>query len=474
MLRLFRLGTIALCVCTIALTSCSDEDGNPFNYDDISNISYTQHVQPLFSAHCVSCHGPDRSDVGLRLDSWDELIKGSDHGEAIIPFDADNSRMYELFVKIPEVTHPTELGSTSLTPEEMAFIQRWINEGAINDNGEFPYAEATNLLYVCSQDAAIVNIIDMDNNVVIRNVDMTDFGYSAESKPHHVAVEPDGSFWYVTLITDGKVVKFNRANERVAEFDMVQPALLAVHPNNNQLYVSRFMAPGSVLNTIVVLDRSTMTPAAGTEEGLVDVQFTVPHGLAMSPTGDYAYAASLVDSRLIRINTANFDVDFAAVSSQTGPLQVAVAPDNSDLYVSAQVANQLFNYTLNGAETPVVNPAIDVGVRPWHPVYTPDGTTLYVGNNGSNSVSVINTASRTVESTIAGNGLALPHGAAVRPDGKFVYISNRNVDGSYTPRTDLGDNANVGTVVVIDTETNQIAKVLEIEEFGSGMASRPL
>jgi DNA-binding beta-propeller fold protein YncE len=105
---------------------------------------------------------------------------------------------------------------------------------------------------------------------------------------------------------------------------------------------------------------------------------------------------------------------------------------------------------------------------------------LYVGNNWGNSITVIDMLNRRVETVIEGNGIAQPHGAAVSPDGRYAYISNRNLempDGHskaghrYTPRYDLGDNATWGTVVVIDTETHTIVKIIEVPDYGSGLGT---
>ncbi len=41
----------------------------------------------------------------------------------------------------------------------------------------------------------------------------------------------------------------------------------------------------------------------------------------------------------------------------------------------------------------------------------------------------------------------------------------------YTPRYDLGDNARAGTVAVIDTESQEIVKIIEIEGYGSGLGA---
>jgi DNA-binding beta-propeller fold protein YncE len=70
------------------------------------------------------------------------------------------------------------------------------------------------------------------------------------------------------------------------------------------------------------------------------------------------------------------------------------------------------------------------------------------------------------------DGLAEPHGLVISTDGSYVYVTNRNknIPAEYTPRHDFGDNVNTGTVVAISTATNQIEKVLEIQQFPSGLA----
>ena len=44
-------------------------------------------------------------------------------------------------------------------------------------------------------------------------------------------------------------------------------------------------------------------------------------------------------------------------------------------------------------------------------------------------------------------------------------------DHVYHARYDFGDNAHVGTVVVLDMESKEIVKVIETEEYASGMGA---
>jgi YVTN family beta-propeller protein len=61
-----------------------------------------------------------------------------------------------------------------------------------------------------------------------------------------------------------------------------------------------------------------------------------------------------------------------------------------------------------------------VGTGPVKVAVTRDGTRAYVTNGGSDSISVIDTATDTVTDTIpVGDG---PSALAVTPDGKWLYV----------------------------------------------------
>ena len=88
-----------------------------------------------------------------------------------------------------------------------------------------------------------------------------------------------------------------------------------------------------------------------------------------------------------------------------------------------------------------VTATITVGSKPRGVAVSPDGTTAYVANSFSNTVSVINTTTNTVTTTITVG--TLPRGVAVSPDGTTLYVTN-------------WDDADVS---VIDTATNATKQV---------------
>ncbi len=432
--------------------------------------SYSADVQPIFDAKCVSCHAASVRPVPqarLALDSWEQVMRGSAYGEVVIPFDADNSLILEMTTKRVSSPHPSELEAASLSDEEIDKLRTWIEAGAPDDQGTVPFADARDLLFVCNQEDATVSIIDTERNIVIRLVDLTDYGLSSGSKPHHVAVEPDGSYWYVSLIGDNRVVKFDAEHRMVGMFVFETPGMLALDPASDWLYVGRSL---SALNPPASIGKIRRTDMTGE---LIPIVFPRPHALTTSPDGRFVYTASLGQNQLITFDVAGDNVVFTAVD---GPLrsfvQHAVSPDGALLAGTAQLTNEILFFDLTQPAQPVWSWSIAVNAAPWHPVFTRDGRFVFAGNKDANTVSRVSVANRRVEAIIVHEGIADPHGAALSPDGSTLYISNRNTSGSYVPRHDLGDNADDGTVVVIDVATGEVLKVLEVGRFTAGISAR--
>src|SRR5438132_6220625 len=147
-------------------------------------------------------------------------------------------------------------------------------------------------VYVANQASGKVTVIDAAADSVVAVVDFTTLGFSAHPKPHHIVVEPDGSYWYVSLVGDNAVVKLDRANHIVAKAETVTPGLLALDPKSDKLYATRSMSAVNAPARIAVINRKTMTP----EE--VEVLVPRPHGLAVAPGGQHGYVGSLGANQL--------------------------------------------------------------------------------------------------------------------------------------------------------------------------------
>ncbi|HMB92816.1 MAG TPA: hypothetical protein VKP65_18345, partial [Rhodothermales bacterium] len=89
----------------------------------------------------------------------------------------------------------------------------------------------------------------------------------------------------------------------------------------------------------------------------------------------------------------------------------------------------------------------------------------------ANTITVVNIPARKVVKVIEGDGIAQPHGSAISPDGRYVYISNNNMDMHADHQT--GGPPPTGTVTVIDTETNTVVATIPVGTMPTGINTRP-
>ena len=102
-------------------------DGSPAPTADWTP-GYARDVAPIFARACVRCHGSERADKGLRLDSYQRVMAGDSYGTVVIPGDSSLSAIVRV-VKYGTMPH----GGTRITEREIEIISRWIDAGARNE-----------------------------------------------------------------------------------------------------------------------------------------------------------------------------------------------------------------------------------------------------------------------------------------------------------------------------------------------------
>ncbi|MES3629186.1 MAG: hypothetical protein PPP56_03355 [Longimonas sp.] len=277
-------------------------------------------------------------------------------------------------------------------------------------------------LYVANQGEATVSIINMDTHEVETTVDLTELGFSSNASPHHVIAEPDGSAWYVSLISENTVLKFNADNELVSQGTMEAPGLMALHPEHDQLFIARSMMAVSPPQRIGMAPRDDL---AALEE--VDVFLDRPHALTIPSDGAFVYSASLATNQLIGLNVETQRGQLTPLSGMTHVIvQLAPAPNGTQIVGTGQLTAQLLFFDRAGDGRLTLVDEVTVGAQPWHPVYSPDGSRIYVPNKQDNTISVVDANERTVIETIADDSFVQPHGAVLSPDGRYLYVSNNH------------------------------------------------
>lgn len=357
---------------------------------------------------------------------------------------------------------------TRIIAGSMVWLAAAVACGARSGTTDRLQADTRPLLYVCNQEGASVSVIDMTTDEVIRTIDLEHFGFPPTAKPHHIVAEPDGSFWYLSLIGAGKVVKFDREDRVVGEADFETPGMLVIDPADDRLFVGRSMSAVNPPSRVGAVRRTDMS----LEE--IEVVFPRPHMMVVDPAGKFLYTASLGENRIMIVRVDDQEVTSTAVEGAHHVLaHAAISPDGSRLAVSGEHTAKLlvFDATRSPELTPLA--VLDVNPRPWHLAFSPDGRFVYFGNQGANTVTVVDAARWTVAAVIRGEGLAEPHGIAVSSDGRRVYVSNRNLKGAYSPKGGSPGSGGVGNVVVIDARARSIVKVIDVGPGPSGIAIVP-
>ena len=90
----------------------------------------------------------------------------------------------------------------------------------------------------------------------------------------------------------------------------------------------------------------------------------------------------------------------ATIGVGNNPFGVAVTPDGTHAYVTANITFGSSQVSVIRTATNTVVKTIPVGTSPFGVAVTPDGTKVYVANSGSNNVSVIARPANTVVATV--------------------------------------------------------------------------
>ena len=104
--------------------------------------SYSTQIKPLLVKHCAKCHGSQKQQSGLRIDSAKGIHEGGDSGPTIVPGDSAKSNLVQAIMGA-EGTSKMPPDGPSLTIDEIALIRKWIDEGAKSPANEIAEAAAS-------------------------------------------------------------------------------------------------------------------------------------------------------------------------------------------------------------------------------------------------------------------------------------------------------------------------------------------
>jgi hypothetical protein len=96
-------------------------------------IDFQREIRPILSDSCFQCHGPDSSTrmAGLRLDLKETVFAVRPHGAPVVPRQPEASLLYQRISAPTRARRmPPESAHKDLTPQQIALLKRWIEQGA--------------------------------------------------------------------------------------------------------------------------------------------------------------------------------------------------------------------------------------------------------------------------------------------------------------------------------------------------------
>ncbi len=184
--------------------------------------------------------------------------------------------------------------------------------------------------------------------------------------------------------------------------------------------------------------RRRLLSSAATGAG--GAKIAAAEGKRVDTAGDptFAYVPGIVGGNVAIVNAATFALASAIAGGTTNPYGIAATPDGSEVWVTESGTNTV---SVIATATNKITGTVVVGIYPHGIAITPDGTTAYVANTGPNTgpggsqtVSVVDVGTQTVTGTLTVG--EAPQAVAISPDGSLVLVTC--ADGVFAVTTSGG------------------------------------
>ena len=304
--------------------------------DNEKRINYVDDIKPILRQHCLKCHGNDRQEADINLQTYAALMRGGSGGKIVEAGRASQSVLFQA------ITHPDDDGrmppnSPPLPGMKVELIRRWIDSGLRHTADSKAIGKARNLKFmpsgragakpagppampgklpmvtvkgtrrsfpVLAMDASLwapllavsawehVRLFDTEKKQEIGRLAFP------EGEPHVIRFSRDGAVLLVAggrPVDSGRVVLFDvRSGKRLAEIGDELDTVLAADLSPDQRQVA-FGGSGRVVKVYSTTDGALKYKLTKHTEWITAVAFS-PDGMRLA-TSDRAGGLHLWDTR---------------------------------------------------------------------------------------------------------------------------------------------------------------------------------
>jgi WD40 repeat protein len=264
--------SVAACVLALAVPGLAladkKKDSEPIKVVELKRsapVSYEKDVEPILVNKCAFCHSGNIKEGKLDMASYETLVKGGKRGPCFVPGKAEASLLCKLAGKTAKPHMPPK-SEEPLTPEELALIKLWIEQGAKAPSG----ARALPKVIVHAPPAAVTPVfgvaVSPDKSAV------------AATRGNQIHVYDAGSGKYVRSLIDPQLTTPEKKPLKAAHLSLVES--LEYSPDG------KFLASGGY-QEVILWDAQTGLPRqrlTGLADRVVALAFS-PDGKLLAAGG---------------------------------------------------------------------------------------------------------------------------------------------------------------------------------------------
>jgi mono/diheme cytochrome c family protein len=128
---LARWGTIVALGCLVGASPAQAAvDASKLPPAATQKVDFTRDIQPLLEGRCYQCHGPKRTENGLRLDDRDSALKGGERGPILVPGKSAESLVVHAVSHARDDMPAMPKKGDPLSAEQIGLLRAWIDQGA--------------------------------------------------------------------------------------------------------------------------------------------------------------------------------------------------------------------------------------------------------------------------------------------------------------------------------------------------------
>ena len=128
----------------------ADEVDTSIKADD---VNYEEHIKPIFRQHCLICHGEDKQQADLNLQTYATTLKGGGGGVVVAAGRSSLSLLYKAIAN-PDDDARMPPNKPAIPSEQIALIQKWIDSGLRESSGSKSLVPERDLNFMPAKNAS--------------------------------------------------------------------------------------------------------------------------------------------------------------------------------------------------------------------------------------------------------------------------------------------------------------------------------